>query len=74
MSHITIQLNIFLASLATWYDTDQIIKTGLLNTSNSGLYDYPLIKNKLQNLGARQNISYAVSLQCNYYYTSVHDL
>lgn len=47
-------LNAFLASLTTGYDTGQIIKTGLFNIPNEGLYAYPLIKSTLQNLTAKK--------------------
>lgn len=47
-------LNAFLASLTTWYDTGQIIKTGLFNILKEGLYDYPLIKSKLQTLATKK--------------------
>lgn len=34
------------------------IKTGLFNIPNEGLYDYPLIKSKLQNLALKKNPFY----------------
>lgn len=58
MSYEIVHFNAFFAPLTTWYDTHQIIKTSLFNIPNESLYDYSLIKSKLQNLATKIKIPY----------------